>query len=73
MITINDIQKVSGFRDQKDRLFPEFRRQVYEYLKYHLSNVMTDADLDIIVKLITEIFSVKIFEKAEGGQANGIQ
>ena len=27
-----------------------------EYLKYHLSNVMTDADLDIIVKLITEIF-----------------
>lgn len=56
MITINDIQKVSGFRDQKDRLFPEFRRQVYEYLKYHLSNVMTDADLDIIVKLITEIF-----------------
>lgn len=56
MITINDIDKISGFRVQADRNFPEFRRQVYEYLKYHLSNVMTDADLDIIVKIIAEIF-----------------
>jgi len=39
-----------------DRDFPEFRRKIYDYLKYTLSAVMTEDDLDVVVKLITEIF-----------------
>ena len=39
-----------------DRIFPEFRQKIYTYLKSTLSNIMTDEDLDIIVKLISELF-----------------
>lgn len=38
------------------RLFPEYRDKIYQYLKDTLSNVMTDADLDIIIKLISYMF-----------------
>ena len=53
---IYNIDKVQGFIPMTDRLFPEFRQQIYTYLKSTLSNVITDDDLDIIVKLIAELF-----------------
>ena len=53
---IYDIDKVQGFIPMDTRLFPEFRQQIYTYLKSTLSNVITEEDLDIIVKLIAELF-----------------
>lgn len=53
---IFDIDKVQGFKPMPDRYFPEFRQRIYTYLKTTLSGVMTSDDLDIIVKLISELF-----------------
>ena len=52
----NNIEKTKGFIHMDSRIWPEFRQQVYNYLKDTLSNVMTDEDLDVIIKLIAEIF-----------------
>lgn len=53
---LNNIETVSGFRHMIDRNFPEFRVQVYDFLKYTMSHVLTEDDLDVIIKLITEVF-----------------
>lgn len=53
---IYNIDKYIGFRNMEDRYFPEYRQKIYTYLKSTLSGVMTDEDLDIIVKLIAELF-----------------
>lgn len=53
---IYDIDKEQGFISMSNRYFPEYRQQIYTYLKQTLSGVMTDEDLDIIVKLIAELF-----------------
>lgn len=53
---LNHIESDIGFREQVDRLFPEFRVKIYDFLKYTMSNVLTDGDMDVIIKLITEIF-----------------
>lgn len=53
---IHQIDKVTGFKLMDDRLYPEFRQKIYVYLKTTLSGVLTDGDLDIIVKLIAELF-----------------
>ena len=52
----NNIEKTKGFIHMDSRIWPEFRQQVYNYLKDTLSNVMTDEDLDVIIKLIAELF-----------------
>lgn len=53
---INRIDETSGFVSMLDRNFPEFRQQMYTYLKYTLSDVLTREDMDIIIKLMSEIF-----------------
>lgn len=53
---IYNIDKVQGFKDMPDRYFPTFRQKIYTYIKTTLSGVMTQDDLDIIVKLISELF-----------------
>lgn len=51
-----DIDKEQGFKHMNDRAFPEYRQLVYTYLKSTLSNVLTDQDLDILVKIMAELF-----------------
>ena len=51
-----DIDKVQGFINMDDRLFPEYRQKIYTYLKNTLSSVVTDWDLDIMVELVAMIF-----------------
>lgn len=53
---IHNIDKVQGFIPMSDRYFPEYRQKIYVYLKSTLSNILTESDLDIIVKLIAELF-----------------
>lgn len=42
--------------EKENRLYPQFRQELYEYLKGTLSRVVTAGDLDIIVTLICYIF-----------------
>lgn len=51
-----DIKQVQGFIDMDDRIFPEYRRKIYNYLKMTLSSVMTEDDLNLIVLMIAELF-----------------
>ena len=51
-----DISSVFGFREMEDRLFPEYRQKIYNYIKGTLSLVLTEDDLNIIVELIAELF-----------------
>lgn len=51
-----DISKVQGFIHMEDRLFPEYRQKIYNYIKNTLSGVLTEEDLNIIVELIAELF-----------------
>ena len=53
---LNKIREAIGFQPLLDREFPEFRVQVYDFLKATMSNVLTEGDLDIVIRLITEIF-----------------
>ncbi|MBQ2639171.1 MAG: hypothetical protein IJF92_00175 [Bacilli bacterium] len=53
---LNNITQAVGFRSLVDRNFPEFRVQIYDFLKYTMSDVLTREDLDVVVRLITEIF-----------------
>ena len=39
-----------------DRIVPEYRQKVYNYLETTLSNVMITGDLEIIIMLIAELF-----------------
>lgn len=50
------LEVVIIIEEQKDRLFPQFRKELYDYLKSTLSVIMTTGDLDIIVTLICYIF-----------------
>ena len=45
-----------GLTTMETRLFPEYRDKIYQYLKDTLSDIMTAEDLDIIIKLIADIF-----------------
>ena len=51
-----DITKTEGFIDMSDKIWPEFRRKIYNYLEYTLSSVMTEKDLNLLVLLIAELF-----------------
>lgn len=51
-----NIETVPGFIDMPDKIWPEFRRKIYNYLEYTLSSVMTENDLDLLVLLIAEIW-----------------
>lgn len=51
-----DITKTEGFIDMSDKIWPEFRRKIYDYLEYTLSSVMTENDLNLLVLLIAEIW-----------------
>ena len=53
---MRDITKQEGFIHMDDRIFPEYRQRVYNYLEMTLSNVMVTGDLEIIVMLIAELF-----------------
>lgn len=53
---LNNIDLTPGFMYMSDRNFPQYRVQIYDYLKYTLSDVMTRDELDVIIKLISEIF-----------------
>ena len=53
---LNNIRQAVGFQTLLDREFPEFRVQIYDYLKQTMSAVLTEGDLDVIIRLITEIF-----------------
>lgn len=53
---IHNIDKVQGFISMDNRYFPEYRQKIYTYLKSTMSSVLTESDLDIIVKLIAELF-----------------
>lgn len=53
---LNKIDTMPGFREMIDREFPEFRVKIYDFLKYTMSDVLTQGDLDVVIKLITEIF-----------------
>lgn len=55
-LSFNNIGSTEGFVPMEDRNFPDFRRQIYLYLKRTLSVVLTENELDIVVKLISEIF-----------------
>lgn len=50
------IEKVQGFIDMDDRIWPTFRRVVYNYLNSTLSAVVTEDDLNIIIKIMAELF-----------------
>ena len=51
-----DISKIGGFKSMPDRLFPEMRSKIYNYLRDTLSGIMTNDDMDNIVELIAMLF-----------------
>ena len=51
-----NIEKVPGFIHMDDKIWPEFRQKIYDYLKLTLSAVLTAEDLNLIVLLIAELF-----------------
>lgn len=53
---MNNIEKDFGFRKVDDRIYPEYRQKIYNYLKGTLSSVITDDDLNLIVELIALVF-----------------
>lgn len=53
---VDDISLVPGFIHMSDKIWPEFRQVVYNYLKSTLSNVVTEDDLNIIIEIMAELF-----------------
>lgn len=51
-----NIEKVPGFIHMNDKIWPEFRQKIYDYLKLTLSAVLTAEDLNLVVLLIAELF-----------------
>lgn len=49
-------KKLEELFSEDKKLYAEFREDIYKYLKTTLSEVMTNGDLDIIVRLISYIF-----------------
>lgn len=56
MSDLNNINSTPGFIEMVDRNFPTYRQQIYDYLKWTLSDIMTKDEMDVITKLIAEIF-----------------
>lgn len=52
----NNIEKTPGFINMPDKIWPEYRQKIYDYLKLTLSTVITEDDLNILVLLIAEIW-----------------
>ena len=54
---MNDsINMVPGFIPMSNKIWPEYRQKIYNYLKSTLSMVVTEDDLNIIVELIAMLF-----------------
>lgn len=60
MSDLNNINSTPGFIEMVDRNFPTYRQQIYDYLKWTLSDIMTKDEMDVITKLIAEILETYI-------------
>ena len=51
-----NIHTIPGFKKSEDKIWPEYRQKIYEYLKLTLSGILTTDDLNLLVLLISEMF-----------------
>mgnify|MGYP003298568540 CR=1 FL=1 len=54
---MNNIENVYGFKNMDDRIYPEYRQKIYNYLKGTMSSVITEGDLNVMVELVALVFA----------------